>query len=496
MSTPPDDNPERELTRNTTRSALWSGLSQYWLLALGVVKIGVLARLVDPEYFGAMALAQTWVSYLLFFRFDFRPAMLSWEDNPTLRSTQFWLDVGLSSSAVLLAGGLYLAWPDLLTPLTWQAVALVLALSLYDVVTSTPRFLTERAMRQDLIAKLTIAASVAGLVLPPLLAWLGFSLWAVVIDVMLPMLVIHTGLAVYQRWLPRLAFDRALAGRLLRYGWTLWTTGILGKVVFQFDDWLVGTINRPRVPVWQGSGVEPAGFYWRAYSAGKMPMDVFAGMISSIALPLYARTDEIGRAQLQRTYRQLTWLLVWLIAASSTGALVATEEIVTILLGEQWTATVPLFRLMSLFVIGRPLYQNAGQLLIAIQRELEFRRTVAIQAVFLLILGPPAVWWYGAAGAAVVISAMTVLGMVAVEREVGQALGIAVWPSYLLPALTLAGLCGMLFGVQPWLPANLWLSLAVKGVVTVAGFGAVLLAFERQRASAVIALVRQGLRRD
>lgn len=487
--------PSSELSRRAVRGALWTGISQYALFALGIVKVGILARLVPQEFFGAVTLAIAWSSYLLFFKFDFRAALISWPLDDDLLDTHFWLDVGMTASGFVIAGLVYLFAPTIVSPLTWTAIFILLGLALVDSLTLNARLMTERDLRQDLMAQLTLIASVLTLVIPVGLALAGQYLLAVVLDVMLPALVLAIGLAVRVRWRPRWVFNRGLARKLLDFGLTMWTTGLLGKIVFQFDDWLVGTLNRPNPTVWLGAGETPLAYYGRAYTAGKMPMDVFAGFIGSIALPLYARSEGEGRAVLRTTYQQTTWLLTYLIFFSSTVALVATREVVLILLGPNWLPTVPLFQLMSLFILGRPFYQNASQLLLAVGQEKQMRLTVLVQAVFLLVLGPPAVWFYGAGGAAVVISLMTIVGMVPAEWYVQKLLGAPLWRIYLLPGLTSLLLVVTLNPAAGLFPDNIFISGTLKGLICTAAFVLTLLIFERRQAMQAVALVRQHLRR-
>ena len=61
-------------------------------------------------------------------------------------------------------------------------------------------------------------------------------------------------------------------------------------------------------------------------------MDVFAGMIGHVALPIYSRTQLEGQKQLRRVHRHMTWALTHMIFLSATFALIATEEVVTIVL--------------------------------------------------------------------------------------------------------------------------------------------------------------------
>lgn len=481
------------LPNQAVRSALWTGLSQYWLFGLGLIKTVILARLVPPEWFGVVALAQVWVSYLSFLKFDFRTAVVAWEETPAVLTMAFWLDNLMTFSGIALTGAFFLIAPGALSPPIWAAMFVLLGTAMFEALTSTPRYLAEKHLRQDVIGRLTVFYSLLGLILAALLAWKGFYLVALLIDIVMPTLVLGAGLALVVRWRPRRLWDAGTARGLLSYGFTLWTTGLLGKVIFQLDDWLVGTIRKTRPRVWLSSGVLPEAFYSRAYVAGKMPMDVFAAFISLIALPLYARGEAEGRETLRRLYRRTTWLLTYLIFLSSTFALAATEEVVTIVLGERWLPTVPLFRLMSLFIFLRPLFQNASQMLLAVRREREMRRAVLLQAIFIALACPPAVYLWGAAGASVVVSVMTLLGVIASERYVARELGEPAWSIYLVPTLTAGLLLGVLAVASPWMPANLWLSAIAKGLVCTLGFGSVVLVFERQMAVSVVNTVRQAL---
>ena len=503
----PTPSEDYDIPKQAVRSALWAGGSHYALFGLGLVKTVILARLVPPEYFGIVAVGQAWTTYFSIFRLDFRTVIVTWKDDSkhTL-SVQFWLDNLLSWSGLLLAVGLYWIAPHALflvgevpanwLSAVWIAVFVLLLLVGFEGLTSTPRYMLERRLRQDIIGRLTILHAVLGLIIAVVLAWRGYYLAAILADVAIPSVVVGLGVTFITRWRPAFVWDMKLARRLLEFGLTIWTAGLLGKIVFQLDDWLVGTVAHTRSKVWLSSGVFPASFYSRAYTAGKMPMDVFAGMVGQIALPLYARSESQGRVTLQRSYRHLSWFLTRMIFLSGVFALTATEEVVTIVLGDRWEPTIPLFRLMAGFVLLRPLYQNSWQLLIALRKEKLMRRTVAQQAVFLLLVCPPAVWFWGAAGAAGSVSVLTIIGLFFADRYVGRELGLSTVDTYILPSLTGLIVYGMLRLLAPGLELTLWESAIVKVVLCFAAFTSATLLFERKQAQTVWRTVRQALKND
>jgi len=132
-------------------------------------------------------------------------------------------------------------------------------------------------------------------------------------------------------------------------------------------------------------------------------------------------------------------------------------------------------------------------MLLAVGREREMRATVAVQAVFLLLAGPPAVLWQGAAGAAVAVSMMSVIGLAAVERHVQMELSEAVWPTYLLPAATLAALLVGLQALAPFLPASIWWSAGIKLALCTAAFALVIGTLQRNMLRVVRDTLQQSL---
>lgn len=490
---PPSQQP---LARLATRSALWTGFSQYFFFGLGFIKTIILSRLVEPEYFGLLAVATVWSSYFAFGRLELRLAVFNSAEEPDVLNTQFLLENLSSLLGFIVAGAVAVLWPAIAPPGTWPLIFVLLIVGLFETITSTPRYVAEKRLRQDVLGRLTVFTSLVGFVVPIGLALGGAFLPALMMDALLPSLIVGAGAALFIRWRPTLLWDRTQIREQLWLGWTLWSSGLLGKITFQFDDWLVGNFQRPNPLPWLAAGIVPEGYYSRAYNVGKMPMDVAAGMIGSIALSLYAEGAARGREILRAVYQQVTWALAWIILFSSAVAFVTADEVVTLLLGPRWLPMAPLFRLMFLFVVGRPFFQNNAQLLLALRAERDFRWTMAVQAIFIVLACPPAVYFYGAAGASVVVSVMSVIGLVAAEWRVSKQLGVSAWRVYVVPALAGAAVIGTLSLLTPAMPQNLWLAAIVKSLLCAAVFGAALLIFERKSAQTAWRTLRQGLKRE
>lgn len=459
-----------DIARRALHGVIYAGIAQYASLGIGVIKVAILARLIAPATFGVVALATTWVSFLSVFFVEMRAVIIADpDDNPIKFATQYAVEIVSSLSGLLLGGALYLIAPQVASPRHWAAIWFLLGVRLLLSVTSTPFYILQRDIRQGVLMRLTLVAALISLAASTLLAYLGHPLLALLVDGAALSLVPRMGAWIVTRWRPRLAWDRETVRDSLSFGFTMWTAGVLGKITFEFDDWLVGNLR----------GDTALGFYSKAYSTAKMPMDVFAGVIGSLATSLYSQSNAAGRAILSRAYRLTTWLLARIIALSGAIMLAAVEEIVIILLSDIWLPVAPLFRLMILYVIGRPLWQNNAQLLEPVRLEKKMRRSVVWQAVILLILGPPLIHYWGAEGASVAVSLMMIVGLVISQRDVRHAVDVRLLPLYLLPGLLLLILAPGLYLLGQVVAMPVLVSLVVKSAIGVIVFGGTVLLFER-----------------
>lgn len=481
------------IARQALRGALWTGAGQYLLFAFGIAKAIILARLVGREAFGLLAGATVWTSYLGLARLDLRMAALHSREEPSVLDTQFLLESVSAAMAFPLAVLLMLVWPAALPAAGWGLLFVLLGAAQFDALTSTPTYLVDRRLRQDVTGRLIVATAITGFVVPVAVALTGHPLAALAIDAVWPLLLPRLGAVIYTGWRPGRAWTVAEARRQIRLAATMWSIGMLGKITFQFDDWLVFNLRRPSAVLWRGAGVEPEALYDRAYGISKLPMDMAGGLIASNALAIYTERASHGKETLASAYRRMTWGLAWIVFASGAYLFAAIDELVYIL-GDAWVPMVPLLRLMMLFIVGRPLFQNCAQVLLAMEHERDVRRASAVQAAFLAVACPPAVYAFGAAGAAGAVSVMSVIGVAISERAVMARLGHSSWSTYGAPAAAAALTIALSAVAGVHVARPLWLAAIVKAGICGVVFGGTLLTFDRRAAVDVWRTARRAWR--
>jgi O-antigen/teichoic acid export membrane protein len=162
--------------------------------------------------------------------------------------------------------------------------------------------------------------------------------------------------------------------------------------------------------------------------------------------------------------------------------LVVIPEATLILLDESWLSIVPVFRLMTVYVVLDPLYINLSYLVMGMGRpEILVRVRLGQVALFVAAVVALARGW-GIQGIALAANLMMLTGVVAllvycarcVRLELARVLA---WPCVALAAACAAGIA-LSTGVQ-W--SSLWWSAIGKGLGVSLVFGAVLWATEGRK---------------
>ncbi|NLH08828.1 MAG: hypothetical protein GX484_14625, partial [Chloroflexi bacterium] len=222
----------------------------------------------------------------------------------------------------------------------------------------------------------------------------------------------------------------------------------------------------------------------------------FGGTLGGSGLTRYANARTIGRDYLSRVYAFATWLLTRIVAWSSIVFLAAADEIVAVLLGPNWGPVPLILRLLALYMLGRPLWQNNSQLLIAIRQEGSYRLTLVLQAAVLILLGIPTIYFYGAEGAAAAASIMMLLGLIASQRLAARHVSASLWELYGLPLVLVVVLTPLAYWLGAMLEVNTIITLLFKGAFVTLVFAGAVLLFEPRQRDQIIRMVRAFLHRE
>jgi O-antigen/teichoic acid export membrane protein len=373
-------NDTQALTERAGHAVRWRTAHLIGVNVTYFLRIVILARILEPEAFGLLAIARVPIGVLLqVTEFGMIPALIH-AKNPEQRHYDVAWTIGLARG-IVTATVVLLAAPWVATLAKEpRAVEIIAVLSLHPLLIAASSIrLADLQRRLDFrpLAFLHLGEAAANTLLSIALApFLG--VWGLVAGTLAGSggrLVISYLVAPHT---PRLAFKASAAASLIRFGRWVFVTALLttlGGATLQM------IISRQL-------GAAEVGIY---YLGTRVTFLLVGGVIdvgTSVSFPIYARMQE-AREEASRIFRAtLTASSTLVIPAMGLMAALA-PSLVTHVLGEQWAGTEPVIRtlaivsILSLFGdVSLPLWSGMGQPW----------RTTLIEAVQLVLLVSGA--WY------------------------------------------------------------------------------------------------------
>lgn len=327
------------LGTSAARGAVVTLVGQSVRMAVQLGSVVILARLLSPRDYGLVAMVTAIVGIGEIFRdFGLSSAAIQARNlSHAQRDNLFWLNscfgLVLSLIAFAIAGPLATLYgePDLVP------VARVLSVTfLINGLATQYRADLSRRLRFARLAAVDIGGPVVGLVVALLLALNGAGYWALVAQQISVALVLLVGAAGSSHWIPGAPRRGEDMGALLRFGWNLLGTQLIGYAGNNVDSLALGL----------RFGAGPLGLYNRAFQLLMTPLSQLRSPTTTVALPVLARLHNepqrygefVRRGQLALGYSLVAGLGVVVAAA---------DPLTDLLLGPQWHAVTPVIRLLA-----------------------------------------------------------------------------------------------------------------------------------------------------
>ena len=433
-------------------------------MILGLLRSIALMRLLGVDSFGTISLALVFSRLVLpFSTLGLDHALLQKKaPSEEAYSTHFILRIGFSVLTGLLCLGISPIMRIGLDDLVVNIFIIFLVINIVDSTYATHFVILRREMRLGSLALINLCASIIMTILTPLAAYLGAGVWSLVLEQALGS-IIRWGSA----WLVLRPFklsrrlSTAEARTQLSFGSQVIGGNLLGTVLDRFDDLWVGT----------ALGSTALGYYSRAYDLTQYPERILSAPITSVFLSAYAALQE-ERQELAKLFYRSSSFLVRAGTLLSVIMVLTAPELVTLLFTPRWITIVPIFRLMTIYILLDPIYINLSSLLVGIGRPYLLNRVRLIQAgTFIPAVILFAHFWgtYGVAIAADVMMGIGVLLLISVSRRFIQYSLPRLWLAPAIAALV-AFIVGYYFSRQ--LPVSATgLIFVLKAGFALAGYG-------------------------
>lgn len=451
------------LTGRSVRGGAATMVGQLATVAIGLAGTALLARVLSPRDFGLVAMVATLTALVELFKdlglatATIQRASLDQQEASFL----FWVNVALGA-VVTAASGLLapvLAWfygePEL------RQITLGLAASfLVGALGQQHGALLRRRMELGKLAVVRVASALLGTSVAAGAALSGFGYWSLVCMTLTGALCTSVGHWIACPWRPSLWRGRpSSATALLTFGGHLTGGRLLGFLARNLDNILIGRI-------WGGSALA---FYAKAYQLLMLPVQQLIGPLTGVVVPALSRLQR-DHGAFRRYYFGALSTLAMATMPAVVLLTVTADELVAILLGEQWARSANIFRLLAPAAFVGTFNGAAGWVWVALgqtNRQLMWGAYSLPVTIVAFVLG--VVW--GPEGVAIAFSVLQVtlryFGLAYCYRPNDflrmRDLGAALWRPA-VASIAAGAIAAVARGVLP--PA--WSAVATLGVV---GFG-------------------------
>lgn len=391
----------------------------------------VLARLLEPEDFGLMAMVLVFTSTAALLVEGGLGTALVQRQKTTAdeEASVFWVNLAMSC---VLAALLALSAPSIARFYDQPALPELLHLMLWllplgALATVPSAILTQRMdFRSRLLAELIASTCAAAAAL--LLAWHGHGVislaWQLITAATVRMILLWR----LSGWRPNGRMDPVAFGRLFRFGGTLLLANLLNVAATRLQSLLIGRLFDARA----------LGFYALAQDTQQAPAQFMTSLLNRVGLPMFSMVAS-QPAKLAGALRLSLRLSLFVFAPCMMGLAVIASPLLKLLYGPTWTPAAPLLGLLALSAVFWPLHVLNLAAISAIGRaDLVLRLELVKALVTIPLVVVAAFSSVVAVAGAVLVSSMLCVAVNAWHSQRLLGYGLVAQMRDALPTLTLA----------------------------------------------------------
>ncbi|MFB9865134.1 lipopolysaccharide biosynthesis protein [Rufibacter immobilis] len=360
----------------------------------------ILARLLPPDDYGLVAMVTAITGFITIFKdLGLSAAIVQREKIDQQQvSSVFWLNLlisfGIAVVVALLAPVLvYFYQEERLFSIT-----LVFAGSIFITGLSLQHnALMQRQMKFAVLSLIQIASTAGSLLTGILLAWGGYGYWALVATMVLTPVFSTIALWSVCSWRPSVARQSPDLGSFLKFG-----AGITG-----FDLVNYFSRNMDNVLIGKFIGAAALGLYSKSYQLLMLPITQLRNPLNAVALPVLSSL-QTEKEKFRSYYQRYLFTLAFFSMPLVVGLGVYSEELILLVLGEQWAAAAYIFKLLAISAFIQPIAGTQGLILITTGQVRRYFLYGIYNAICITAGFAVGIYW-GVAGVAIAYAIVTYL---------------------------------------------------------------------------------------
>ena len=317
---------------------VWTAVQKYSTMIITFLSGIILARLLMPEDYGAIGMLAIFMSLAeVFIDAGFGSALIQKKD-PTQSdySTVFYFNIGMSA---ILYAVLYFSAPAIAEFYHMPILSKVLRVQGLILFIYAFNIIQRNQIRKNLkfkkLSKVTITTSVISLIVTVIMAYMGFGVWALVVQNFLGALIPCIFFWLTMNWRPTWEYSWASFKELFGFGFYMFLTHLYTTFSQRITGLLVGRWYDPAT----------MGYYTKASQFSKYATLSVSGVMIQTTYPLYASVQD-DKARLINMVKRITSTLAYITVPMLSLLMLTAKPLFVLLFTERWLPSAPYFQIL------------------------------------------------------------------------------------------------------------------------------------------------------
>lgn len=334
-------------TKNAKSGIVWRFLERFGAQIVTLIVSIVLARVLDPEIYGTIALVTVITSILqVFVDSGLSTALIQKKDSDELDfSTVFFSNIFI---CVVLYLGLFLFAPVIASFYENNTLTPIIRVLGIVVLISGVKGVQQAYVSRHLLFKKfffsTLAGTVGAAIIGIWMAYAGFGVWALVVQYIFNTAVDTLVLWVTVKWRPKFSFSFQRFKVLFSYGWKIFVASLFA----------VGTKEARQLIIGKKYSTEDLAYYNRGQQFPDQGTQAINSAIDSVLLPVMSnvQNDKEQVKALTRISIKRSSFFIWPIMA---GLFACASPFISIVLTDKWLPCVPFLQIFCIVYAFYPI---------------------------------------------------------------------------------------------------------------------------------------------
>lgn len=367
------------------KSFIWRLAERSGAQIVSFVVSVILARILDPENYGTIALVTVFTAILqVFVDSGLGTALVQKKDADDLDfSSVFYFNFIV---CIILYCGIFIAAPYIADFYGNTTLIPIIRVLSFTVIVSGVKGIQQAYVSRNMLFKRFFFSTIGGTLFSAFLgigmAYAGYGVWSLVAQQLSNTIIDTLILWITVRWRPKREFSWERLKSLLAFGWKLLVSALLDTAYNNLRNLIIGKLYSPTDLAYYNQG-------------DKFPKVIVTNIntsIDSVLLPTMSNAQD-NKASVKQMTRRAIKTSTYVMAPLMMGLAFCAEPVVKLVLTDKWIACVPFLRIFCISYMFWPVHTANLNAIKAMGRSDWFLRLEIIKKVLGIIILLSTMWF-------------------------------------------------------------------------------------------------------